>query len=206
MINYSKGKIYKIIGPEAGGLCYIGSTTKQYLSQRLAKHRSNYRQWKNGSSKETKVMSYELFDKYGEENCKIILLENVNVSSKDELHVREQFYIDANVCVNKKRAFRTAEQTEEYYVNYRKTNKPFILEQNHKYYDDNKEQILQKQHQYYEKNKQRVRERNEKNKDRYQCSYCEFKSFSSSKLNRHKKTNRHAENFLKHLNKWILTH
>jgi hypothetical protein len=42
MVNYGNGKIYKIES-HLGDKIYIGSTTKQYLSQRMDKHRSEYR-------------------------------------------------------------------------------------------------------------------------------------------------------------------
>ncbi len=45
MVNYQNGKIYKIqdIG---GNMCYIGSTTKDFLSKRMVEHRSAYKNWK----------------------------------------------------------------------------------------------------------------------------------------------------------------
>ena len=50
MVNYNNGKIYKIepIVDHDEGDIYIGSTTKHYLSQRMDKHRGNYKSWKNG--------------------------------------------------------------------------------------------------------------------------------------------------------------
>ena len=38
-------------------------------------------------------MSFTLFDKYGVENCKIVLLEKVNVSTKEELLAIEGNYM-----------------------------------------------------------------------------------------------------------------
>ena len=38
------------------------------LFKRLRNHRSYYARWKNGKS--NKVMCYNLFDKYGMDNCK----------------------------------------------------------------------------------------------------------------------------------------
>ena len=55
MINYNNGKIYKIepINGEDGDI-YIGSTTKEFLSQRLATHRGEYKQYlKKGRNKKT---------------------------------------------------------------------------------------------------------------------------------------------------------
>ena len=74
MVNYSNGKIYKIepINSSDDGDIYIGSTSKEYLSQRLTKHRSEYNRWKK--NKTNFIRSYSLFDKYGIENCKIIMM------------------------------------------------------------------------------------------------------------------------------------
>ena len=44
---------------------------------------------------------YDLFGKYGDDNCSIYLLESVNANSKDELHAREGFHIKNTKCVNK---------------------------------------------------------------------------------------------------------
>ena len=81
--NYKNGKIYKIepIDGEDGDV-YIGSTTKEYLSQRMTAHRSSYNHWKKG--KRGKTYSFVLFEKYGVDNCKIILLENCPCESKDQ--------------------------------------------------------------------------------------------------------------------------
>ncbi len=112
MVNYSNGKIYKIepICDHDEGDIYIGSTTKQYLSQRIDKHRSNYKSWKN--NKCNKVQVFEIFDKYGVSNCQIVLIENVNAESKDELLAREKHYIKSVKCVNKNIPGRTM---KEYY-------------------------------------------------------------------------------------------
>ena len=48
MVNYNNGKIYKIVpiceGADEGDV-YIGSTTKEYLSQRMVQHRADYNKW-----------------------------------------------------------------------------------------------------------------------------------------------------------------
>jgi len=82
-INYKNGKIYKIEprGDHSEGDVYIGSTTKEYLCQRMTAHRSGYNCFKRGT-RQHKLTSYDLFDKYGVENCDIILLELVEANSK----------------------------------------------------------------------------------------------------------------------------
>ena len=57
MVNYKNGKIYKIIDLTNDNF-YIGSTTKKYLSQRLEKHRTNYKCYLEG--KTNYVSSYEI--------------------------------------------------------------------------------------------------------------------------------------------------
>jgi hypothetical protein len=111
-INYKNGKIYKIEprGDHSEGDVYIGSTTKEYLSQRMTAHRGAFKSFKSGSRKH-KLTSFNLFDKYGVENCDIILLESVEANSKDELVSREAHYIRTIKCVNRFVPLRT---TREY--------------------------------------------------------------------------------------------
>ena len=102
MVNYNNGKIYKIQPKFNGeeGDVYIGSTTKQLLCQRMAGHKQHYRR----HIRDEKASSYtvfQLFDKYGFHNCEILLLENVDAKSKDELYLRERYYIDNIKCINK---------------------------------------------------------------------------------------------------------
>jgi hypothetical protein len=120
MVNYSNGKIYKIepIVEHPEEDIYIGSTTKKYLSQRMDTHRNDYKKWKNGNNKKT--TSFNLFNKYGIENCNIILLENVNATNKDELLSREGYYIRKLKCVNKFLPNRTKEETLERIKQYNK--------------------------------------------------------------------------------------
>ena len=53
MVNYEKGKIYKIVCNTTGEI-YIGSTTKQTLAQRLSQHVSQYKRCEN------KTKSYDI--------------------------------------------------------------------------------------------------------------------------------------------------
>ena len=58
------------------------------------------------------MTSFNLFEKYDIENCNILLLENVNASSYDELVSKEAQYIKSFLCVNKIVPLRT---DAEYY-------------------------------------------------------------------------------------------
>jgi hypothetical protein len=141
--DYSKGKIYKVepICEHDEGDIYIGSTTKDYLSQRMVKHKSTYKEWKNG--KQPYMMSiYKVFDKYCIENCNIVLLEYVNAKDFNELSAREAYYIKTLKCVNKFIPLRTDAQ-------YRKDNIDEILQRERRYRQDNKLKINERKNQKY---------------------------------------------------------
>ena len=132
MINYNNGKIYKICSKTMEGDIYIGSTTKKNLSKRMSGHVYVYKKVKSGISI-NKTKSFDIFDKYGVENCCIILLENVNAKDKNELKAREAYYIKTLECINKQIPLRSKQE-------YRDDNK----DKAYKYYYDNKINILDK--------------------------------------------------------------
>jgi hypothetical protein len=131
MTNYQNGKIYKI-EDVGGNLCYIGSTTKQYLSQRMTWHRGDYKKWLAGKGNKITVM--DIFEKYGVENCKIVLIELYPCNSKDELHKREAHFIKTLDCVNKCIPGRTRAEYEE-------VNKAKIKEEKRLWHENNKEKV-----------------------------------------------------------------
>jgi hypothetical protein len=158
MPNYKQGKIYKIVAIDGSDdEIYIGSTTKKYLSERMTSHRNGYKQWKAG--KRGKVTSHDLFDKYGLDECEIILLESVPCNSKDELLAREKYYIKTLSCVNK---YIPTRSKNEYY----KDNESKIKEYKNEWYGKNKEELLTKSKQRYEQDKEK---RSEKMKEYYEA-------------------------------------
>ena len=134
MVNYANSKVYKIWSPQ-GNKIYIGSTTKQYLSQRIDKHRECYRQWKKTSLRF--ITSFSIFDEYGVNNCFIELLEAKECNSKDELRKIEGKYIRELECVNKIVAGRTRKEHYE-------ANRDYIIDYGNKYRDKNKELLSEK--------------------------------------------------------------
>jgi hypothetical protein len=213
MVNYENSKVYKI-EPVVEHLeedIYIGSTTKKYLSQRMDTHRRGFKCWKNG--KRTKVMSFDLFDKYGVENCQIILLETVNCNTKDELLAREAHYIKTLKCVNKCIPNRTYKEwydynkqeiTEknkkykekhkvkivEYQKQYRNDNIEKLKIYKTQYYNDNKQEILEKQKQYGENNKEKI---SQMKKIKVHCDVCDC-DITKCHLSRHNRTLTHQNN------------
>jgi len=122
MVNYNNGKIYKIEPkcdhPEED--IYIGSTTKQYLCQRMIAHKYCYKLYKEGKSHY--YTSFKLFDKYGFENCQIVLLENVEATNKDELTAKEKHYIENLNNINKNITGRTRKESNQAYYKNNKYN------------------------------------------------------------------------------------
>ena len=101
---------------------------------------------------EVNISSFDIFDKYGIKNCSIILIEEVNCESKDQLLSRERFYIESISCVNKSIPTRTQ---KEYYID----NKEKHKEQQKQYYEINKEIIKEQVKEYHEENKTKINER-----------------------------------------------
>lgn len=131
MVNYQNGKIYKIVSNVTDDV-YIGSTCEK-LSQRLAKHRANYKLYLNGKCNYvTSIKIIETGD------YDIILIENYPCETKEELHARERFHIENNNCVNKCIPGRKPKESKiEYYNN----NKEYFKEYRKEYYNENMEQI-----------------------------------------------------------------
>ena len=198
MTNYNNGKIYKLeaINGEEGDI-YIGSTTKKHLCQRMAHHKCMYKRWKDG--KVNKVLSYELFDKYGIDNVNIILLENVNAISKDELLSVESKYIKSNECINKVIPLRNIKEwsydNKEHLDNYRKKyyldNRDDKLEKSKIYSINNSDRIKEYKKQYRIKNKDKIKE--SINKNTYICISCN-KCLTEQNKERHEKTKIHLKN------------
>jgi hypothetical protein len=201
--NYSNSKVYKIepICDYEEGYVYFGSTKQKYLCSRMNEHRAAYKLWKNG--KEIgKCQSFDIFDKYGVENCKIILLENVNANSKDELVSREGFYIRTLKCVNK---YIPDRKIQEYKKEYYEQNKEILNKKKKEYYEQNKEQIHKDRKEYRDKEENKIkkseidrlyREKNdEKIKERKKTKItCECGCIiNKDDIARHKRTNKHLQ-------------
>jgi len=157
MIDYSLGKVYKIVG---NGKIYVGSTTRPLLSQRLAKHKERYNLWiKN---KATYMTSFECLE--DPENS-IELLEVCPCSCKDELLKYESKWIREIECVNKVIPDRTREEwveqnkdkikerMKEYEIVYREKNREARRLYMKEYKEKNKEKLKEYRKEWYENQK-----------------------------------------------------
>jgi hypothetical protein len=197
MVNYSNGKVYKIVPTvkHEEGDVYFGSTTKQYLSQRMDKHRSDFK------CKNTKFFcaSKILFDKYGVENCIIVLLELVDAKSNDELKAVEAKYIINNICVNKYIPLRTGKQYNADNADrisirqkqYNEANADQIKIKTKEYNEANADQIRDKKKQHYEANADQMREKAkqhyETNADQMREKAKQYRLENKEQLNEKKK-------------------
>ena len=136
--RYSRGKIYKIVCNKTGRQ-YVGSTTEPTLARRLAKHRTNFKRWKNGVS--SFVASYIILE---EEDYQIVLLEICPCSSKDELLMRERFWQDKIECIKLKHivAKKNLKKIVKSIIKNTKNNGKRILKQKGKKYHNKGEHII----------------------------------------------------------------
>lgn len=184
-LNYSNGKIYKIVDNTNGNI-YIGSTCKT-LSQRLEKHRINYKQYLDGKYGYT--TSFEILKN---SNCDIYLLEKCeNIASKEELRARERHYIGKIECVNKRVEGRTQkeyyndniEKMREYEKEYYIKNKDKIREKHKEYVKINQDEIKEYKKEYYKENIEKIREKQNK----YMKQHCdEIKEYQKEYRKTHK--------------------
>lgn len=141
-VDYSKSKIYKLVSKQTDK-CYIGSTTKQYLCQRLWGHKASMNTYNSGN-KHSFMSSFEIL-KY--DDVDIILIENFPCKSKDELRSRERYWIEKTNCVNLRIPIRKNDE--------RKTLKK---ERDRKYIENNKEKFIEYQRKYREEHRENNKE------------------------------------------------
>jgi len=158
MPDYSKGKIYMLeptIEYNKGDI-YYGSTI-QPLHKRLYEHKKSFK-------RNEPINSKLLFEKYGIENVKIILIKQHPCNSKKELEAEEATYIRNNTCVNRNipcrspKEYREAnkEKLQEYFKNYNTINSDKKKEYLKIYNESNKEKLQEKKKEYRAKNKSMI--------------------------------------------------
>jgi hypothetical protein len=143
MPDYSQSKIYKIVSNFTDEI-YIGSTT-QSLGSRKAEHKKKFKYWMVNPDSTYFVTSFKLFE-LGEVD--IVLMENFPCENKEQLHARERYYIENNLCVNKYIPGRTVKEWCE-------VNK----EKRKEYYEENKEKLLVYHKEYRDANKETLKQK-----------------------------------------------
>lgn len=117
------GRVYKIISTE-GNEVYVGSTFNT-TRNRFSQHKKDYQKWKKNNVKYSKhnVSVNKLFEKYGKDKCKIILIKEYDVLDRFHLEVYESLWIYKLKSINNQI--------------------PFVIKKlrSKKYYKDNKDQF-----------------------------------------------------------------
>lgn len=181
------GKVYKIICLLSDDV-YVGSTLDS-LKNRFYKHKKN---------KNVRTSIKPLFDKYGVENFKILLIKSYQVVDRKHLEVYEQLWINKIRCINKNCSFNIKRYSKDFFYGkykekilkyqkkYRGENKENIIDYKKIYYQENKEKINKKQSEYYKKNKEDIKNRvkiyNENNKEKRQEKSKKYYEKNKSKI------------------------
>lgn len=187
------GRVYKIITGQSDE-CYVGSTFDK-LKFRFNGHKNTYRAFKTGRGNNCSV--YDLFDRYGLDKCKMILIKEYLVIDRAHLTVYETLWIKKFKSINQlepcggllrkhyKKQYNEINKTtiKERCKEYRINNIDKIKEMSRNYYENNKEKLSEKKKIYRENNKEKMSERN---KTYYQNNKTEIneKRKESSKIYR----------------------
>lgn len=91
------GVIYSISAK--GSLPYYGSTIRK-ANERFVEEKSRYKRWKSGNKELGRTATFDLFEKYGIENCVVRIEEQHEWLDENELRMRERWYILTFPCVN----------------------------------------------------------------------------------------------------------
>jgi hypothetical protein len=152
MPDYSKGKIYCIKSSQTEEV-YYGSTCQE-LNDRFYGHKSDFKD--NVCITSSHILQYE--DAY------IELIEEFPCNTRAELSIRERYYIENNLCVNKCIPGRTKKDSNKAYY---EVNREKIIESSKAYYQANKD----KKKEYDKTYCKAYREANRERRNEYQRQY-----------------------------------
>ena len=149
------------------GDIYYGTTT-QPLHKRFNSHKSQYNQKSN-----YRTNSFFLFQKYGLDNIKIILVKEIICKNKDELNKEEGSFIRNNKCVNKNISGRTKmewlednqEKIIEWKKKYKEKKEEFLTNRRKENREKSKEKKKELNKIYYEKNEEKIKSQQNENKE-----------------------------------------
>jgi len=161
--TYENAKIYKIWN-EVDDEIYVGKTCKLYLSQRLSKHRKDFKYYivyNNG------MKIYPHMEKHGFDKFHIELLEKIeDCKDCDTYNQREGYWVrklkpslNTNIPGRTKKEYYEdnkeviLEKQKQYNVN----NAEKISTNKKEYYGNNQEQILTNRKEYYENNSEKCK-------------------------------------------------
>lgn len=144
------GRIYKIICGLTNDI-YVGSTLN-VLKHRFNGHKTDYKRWLNDRSKACFAI-FPLFEQYGLESFKIILIKEYDVVDRSHLHALEQLWMNKlkRCTVNVQAAFiPTSNAYKELVLKvavsarmkvYREANRDVISAKNKLYREANRDEL-----------------------------------------------------------------
>lgn len=212
MVNYQRGKVYRLVC-NVTGKQYIGSTTTD-LSKRKGEHVSYYKRYLDGTTNQV----YTSFEIIESGDFDIILIEDYPCDNKEQLHARERHFIETMACVNKyvptrsKKEYRDEhkEERKSYNQEYRIAKKEEIAKKKKEYRGRNKEEINAKQREYRVMNKEKAQESDRKtyikNREKYLAYACTKvvcecgNRVSRANLPNHRRTRKHEMSVLSLVN------
>lgn len=193
MPDYKNGKVYVIRNTENDSV-YVGSTT-QPLSRRMAGHRGDV------DRRITKL--YNMMNEIGIDKFYIELIENYPCNNKEELFVREGYFIreydsfkngyNGRIEGRSTKEYRedNKEKRKENWKTYYENNKEKIKEYNKEYCENNKDKIKEKKKEYRENNKDKIKEYKkeyrEDNKEKIKEYSKEYRENNKEKINENAK-------------------
>jgi hypothetical protein len=191
-MGYDNGKIYKLVCSD--GHYYYGSTITE-LRRRLWGHK------KSSETMSSKV--YKHINSIGWNNVKIELVELYSCNSREELRVKENFFIiqskNDKLCLNTLNAHTHLDEKKKMEKERQTRNKIHRSEVVHAYYVKNKDVIRDNAKTSYSLNKEEHRERckryNEKNKDSVTTQRKQYYNENKARLCEEKKKIRQTEEY-----------
>ena len=149
LIDYSNGKIYKIVN-DIDSFAYIGSKTLP-LNKRMVYHRRDMK-------RRSGCKIYQHMLKYGTEYFHIILIKNVTCNNREELLREERIELDKinkDISLNLTKPLLTQEEKKEYQ---KESNKQYMQCEKRKLYNENRKEKRKFEKREYDKHNRIMKE------------------------------------------------
>ena len=146
MPDYQNSKIYRIVCNITGDT-YYGSTT-QPLCNRKLKHKNPI----------SRCVSKQIIERG---NWSIVLVESFPCNGKEELLMKERYYIEHNECINLcKRPIISEKEKKEYrHQNYSENREIQLAQMKARREGEQRDEILAKKREYHHNNKEKIAEK-----------------------------------------------
>jgi hypothetical protein len=191
MPDFKTSKIYKITNNIDE--CYYVGTTVRPLEHVLKTLKQEYKNYQKEKKLGAYLSLFDLFDKYGVDNCEIKLIKNFECNSKKELYNESTKYIVSINCINKNhpeiKKIKELKESKELNLIPIPINKSTYTDKRREYYNNNKTNILEKQKKYDSEHIKQIRE--SRKQSQYTCSCGSV--IQKSNLPQHNKSKKHLK-------------